>query len=230
MESMARRVARNLADGCALLLAVSVSGCAPPQYTDVSNPGQTLDFDVPHAWHQISAQSLASELKAAGLQAPGLWEVAYEAGPESTAADFFAFDNAQPFVFAETGTLTSAASAGLSYNALRDFFLPVTVTARKNESSQPGNALSGFRHIRDQVLTPGNGVHGVRETFDYTLTGTGEAATWDEIALTNAQRTRVYFLVLHCSTGCYSADQTQINDVMSSFTVSTVPAVRPMMR
>jgi hypothetical protein len=25
--------------------------------------------------------------------------------------------------------------------------------------------------------------------------------------------------VLHCTTSCYSSDQTQINDVMSSFTI-----------
>jgi hypothetical protein len=29
----------------------------------------------------------------------------------------------------------------------------------------------------------------------------------------------VYFMVLHCTNTCYSTDQTQINDVMSSFTI-----------
>jgi hypothetical protein len=228
MRSMAYRVAKNLAGGCALLLGISVSGCAPPQYTEVSDPGQAVDFEIPHGWHQVSGPSLVSQLKADGINALGAWQVAYEAAPEPAAADFLAFGNTQPFVFAETGTLTSAASAELSYDALRDFFLPVTSTARKSESAQPGNALTGFRQIRDQVLTPGNGVHGVRETFDYTFTGTGEADTFDEITLTNAQQTQVYFLVLHCTIRCYSTDQTQINDVMSSFTVSTVPAVHPM--
>ena len=57
---------------------------------------------------------------------------------------------------------------------------------------------------------------------------TGKADTFDEITLINAQQTQVYFLLLHCAIRCYIADQTQINDVMSSFTVSTVPAVHPM--
>jgi len=43
--------------------------------------------------------------------------------------------------------------------------------------------------------------------------------TFDEIALTNADQTVVYLLVLHCTTSCYSHDQTEINDVMSSFTI-----------
>jgi hypothetical protein len=31
-----------------------------------------------------------------------------------------------------------------------------------------GYPLTGFKQLRDQVLTLGHGVHGVRETFDYT--------------------------------------------------------------
>ena len=61
-------------------------------------------------------------------------------------------------------------------------------------------------------------MHGVRETFDYTFTG-NITDTFDEVALTNADQTSVYLLVLHCTTSCYSNDQTQINDVMSSFTI-----------
>ena len=45
------------------------------------------------------------------------------------------------------------------------------------------------------------------------------ADTFDMVALTNADQTEVYLLVVHCTTSCYSNDQTEINDVMSSFTV-----------
>ena len=67
------------------------------------------------------------------------------------------------------------------------------------------------------MLTFSQGVHGVRETFNYT--DGKRTDTFDEVALTNADQTEVYFLVLHCTTACYSQDQTQINDVMSSFTI-----------
>ena len=190
--------------------------------------GQAVDFEIPHGWHQVSGPSLVSQLKADGLYASGAWQVAYEAGPKPTAADILAFGSTRPFVFAETGTLTSASSTDLPYDVLRDFFLPVTVSARTKAAAVSGYPLTGFRQIRDQMLTLGNGVHGVRETFDYTFTVTGKADTFDEITLINAQQTQVYFLLLHCAIRCYIADQTQINDVMSSFTVSIVPAVHPM--
>ena len=217
MASKAHHIAKGLVGGCALLLGVSLAGCAAPQFTYVANSGASTYFKVPYAWHKISESSLSSELKAETGSSGSGWTVAYEAGHKPTAGDFLSFGTAQPFVFAEVGQLSSTASSALSYDSLRDFFLPVTSTARQNATTQ-GFPLTGFTQIRDQVLTLGQGVHGVRETFDYTFTG-GTTDTFDEVALTNADQTSVYLLVLHCTTSCYSHDQTQINDVMSSFTI-----------
>ena len=61
------------------------------------------------------------------------------------------------------------------------------------------------------------GVHGVRETYEYTYHGIAD--TFDQVALTNADQTVFYLLLLHCTSSCYSSDQSEINDVMSSFTI-----------
>ena len=217
MASKAHHIAKGLVGGCALLLGVTLSGCAAPQFTYVANSGANTYFKVPYGWQKISDSSLSSELKTETGSSGGGWTVAYEAGHKPTAGDFLSFGTAQPFVFAEVGQLSSTASNALSYDTLRDFFLPVTSTARQNAAAS-GFPLTGFKQIRDQTLTLGQGVHGVRETFDYTYTG-GITDTFDEVALTNADQTVVYLLVLHCTTSCYSNDQTQINDVMSSFTI-----------
>jgi hypothetical protein len=216
LASMAHRVAKGLVGGCALLLGVTVSGCAAPQYTYVANSGASTYFKVPNGWHKISDSSLANVLKQETGSSGGGWSVAYEGGRSPTAKDFLDFGTTQPFVFAEVGQLSPTASSALSYDTLRDFFLPVTSATRQQYDAQ-GFPFTDFQQIRDQVLTLAQGVHGVRETFDYT--DSGQADTFDEIALTNADQTEVYLLVLHCTTGCYSADQTQINDVMTSFTI-----------
>ncbi len=217
MASKAHRVMKGLVGGCALLLGVTLSGCAAPQYTYVANNGDGTYFKVPYGWHKISDSSLSAELQKATGSSGGGWTVAYEAGQEPTAGDFLSFGTSQPFVFAEVGQLNSTASNALSYDNLRDFFLPVTSSGRQ-AATQEGFPLTGFKQLRDQTLTPAQGVHGVRETFDYTYTG-GITDTFDEEALTNADQTVVYLLVLHCTTSCYSHDQTEINDVMSSFTI-----------
>jgi hypothetical protein len=217
LASKAHRVAQGLIGGGALLLGVVLTGCAAPQFTYVANSGTNTYFKVPHAWHKISDSSLSSELKkATGGPASG-WTVAYEAGHKPAADDFLSFGTAQPFVFADVGQLNATASNQLSYDSLRDFFLPVTSNARQSAAA-PGYPLTGFKQIRDQKLSLGQGVHGVREIFDYTFGG-GVTDTFDEVALTNADQTVVYLLVLHCTASCYSNDQTEINDVMSSFTI-----------
>ena len=215
MASMAHRVAKGLVGGCALLLGVTLTGCGAPQYTYIANSNQSTYFKVPNGWHRIDGSALLKVEQQLQYPVAG-WQVAYEAGHDPTANDFLGFGSDQPFVFAEIGMLTQAESQDLSYNLLRDFFLPVTSTTRQNE---PANyPLTNFKLIRDVNLTPGLGVHGVRETFDYTFLG-GLTDTFDEIALTNAEQTMIYFLVLHCTETCYSSDQTAINDVMSSFTI-----------
>jgi hypothetical protein len=213
LASMAHRVAKGLVGGCALLLGVVVSGCAAPQYTYVANSNANTYFKVPTGWHKISDSALQ---KATGSSGSG-WLVAYEGGTNPVAADFQSFQTGAPFVFAEVGQLNSTAMAQLSYDGLRDIFLPVTSTARQNASAQQGFPFTNFQQVRDQVLMLSQGVHGVRETFDYSYNGVAD--TFDQIALTNADQTELYLLVLHCTTTCYSHEQTQINDVMSSFTV-----------
>jgi hypothetical protein len=218
LASQAHRVKKGLVGGCALLLgvAVAVSGCAAPQYTYIGNSNENTYFKVPYSWHKISDSSLASELKATNGGGAG-WTTAYQAGTEPTAKDFLGFNLGKPFVFAEIGALTSTETSEMSDAALRDIFLPVSSSARST-AAEEGFALTNFKQIRDETLKLSQGVHGVREIFDYTYTG-NVTDTFDEVALTNSAQNTVYLLVLHCTTSCYSSDQTQINDVMSSFTI-----------
>jgi hypothetical protein len=181
----------------------------------VANSGKSTYFKVPISWHQIGSKELAAELNA--QSGADQWMVAYEPGSKPVAADFGSFKDTKPFVFADVGTLSPTASNEVSYNALRDIILPVTSTARSNAAAQ-GSTLSGFRQIRDDTLSLAHGVHGVRETYQYTFSG-GVTDTFDQIALTNADQTVLYLLYVHCQTSCYNKDLNEINQVMSSFTV-----------
>ena len=123
----------------------------------------------------------------------------------------------KPFAYAVVEQVNEQTSSILSYNLLRDFFLPVTSDARQT-AAKDGFSLTGFRLIRSSVLTPGQGFHGVRETFDYTYPD-GSQNTFDQVALTNADSTEVYVLLVHCLATCYNSDASQIDSVMKSFTV-----------
>lgn len=218
------RSARGLVEGLALLVAAGLAmagltACGAPSYTYVADSADRTYYKVPTTWHPISHSSLAAELASAGGSSDGLWTTAFDGTKAPTAGHFLDFDVTQPFVFAEVGHLQADAINSLSYNGLRDFLFPVTASARQNVAASGTFPLSNFTQLRDQTITAKGGVHGVRETFQYSLGKVTD--TIDEDVLTNANQTEVYFLIVHCTQSCYSQYQSDINTVMSSFTVGS---------
>jgi hypothetical protein len=224
LTTKAFRSPRGLCGGLTLLLVavlttVGLSACGAPQYTYVADSSAGTYYKVPYSWHPISQQSLDAALQAAGGSGAGVWSTAYDAESTPSATHFLAPNVSEPFVFAEVGQLSSTVSNELSYNMLRDFMLPVTESTREQDA-ESGFPLTNFKQLRDEVITASQGVHGVRETFQYTFPG-GVSDTFDEDVLTNADQTVVYFLMVHCTNACYTQNENDINTVMSSFTVGS---------
>jgi hypothetical protein len=224
LTNRAFRSTRGLTGGLAFLLmgalaTVGLSACGTPAYTYVADSAAKTYYKVPSQWHQISQKDLDAALKAAGGSSAGVWSSAFDAGTAPSGNNFLAPSISKPFVFAEVGTLSSTVSNELSYNLMRDFMLPVTSTSRQQDAAS-GFPLTNFKQLRDQTITGKDGVHGVRETFQYTFPG-GVVDTFDEDVLTNADQTVVYFLMVHCTDSCYSTNENNIDTVMSSFTVGS---------
>ena len=202
-----------------VLTTLGLSACGAPAYTYVADSKAGMYYKVPSQWHPISQNAIDAALKAAGGSPTGLWSDAFDAESAPNGDHFLASSVTQPFVFSEVGNLSATVSSELSYNVLRDFMLPVTSTTRTADA-RAGFSLTGFKQLRDQIVTGKQGVHGVRETFQYTFPG-GIVDTFDEDSLTNADNTTIYFLLVHCTAACYSQNEKSINTVMSSFTVGS---------
>jgi hypothetical protein len=203
-----------------LLFAVIATGCAAPRFTYVSDSGANTFFKVPFSWHRISDVSLAAQFKTPGSvlgQAAGTWDIAFDADQAPAAVHLFSPNARQPFAFAFVTPLSASASNAMSYNGLRDVLLPVT-SASRQQAAQSSFPLTHFKLLRDTVVTPGQGVHGVWDTYDYTYPG-GITDTFDQVALTNSNSTQLYVLMVHCIATCYSHNRDQLNTIMSSFTV-----------
>ena len=223
MTNRAFRSPRGLIGGLTVLLAgllaVGLSGCGTPAYHYVADDSAGTYYKVPGQWHPLSQQQINALLTSEGEPSAGIWSTAFDAGPGPNADHVSAGNLAQPFAFAEVFALNSTASNELSYNMLRDLLLPVTSSTRSAEA-QEGFPLTDFKQLVDQTITGKQGVHGVRETFQYTFPG-GAANTFDEDVLTNADQTEVYLLMVHCMNTCYSQNENSINTVMTSFTVGS---------
>ncbi len=224
LTKRAFRSIRGLIGGSAFLLmgalaTVALSACGAPAYTYVADSAASTYYKVPSQWHQISQQELNAVLQADGGGSTGVWSTAFDADSSPSGNNFLDPSITEPFVFAEVIPLSSTASSELSYNMLRDLFLPVTSTTRQ-QAEEGGFPLTDFKSLRDATITAKQGVHGVRETYQYTFPG-GTVDTFDEDVLTNADQTVAYMLVVHCTDTCYTQNQNSINTVLSSFTVGS---------
>jgi hypothetical protein len=224
LTNRAFRSARGLTGGLTFLLmgalaTVALGGCDGPAYTYVADSAASTYYEVPSQWHPISQQDLNAVLKADGGSGTGIWSTAFDADSAPSGNNFLDPSISKPFVFAEVIPLSSTATAELSYNMLRDLFLPVT-SATREQATESGYPLTDFKSLRDQTIMAKQGVHGVRETYQYTFPG-GVVDTFDEDVLTNADQTTAYMIVIHCTDSCYTQNENNINTVLSSFTVGS---------
>jgi hypothetical protein len=207
--------------GLGVLLAVGMAaGCAAPQFTYVADSSANTYFKVPYGWHRISDVSLAAQFKTPGsaLGQNGSWDIAYDAATAPTAVHLFSPSATKPFAFAFVAPLNSSASQSISDQGLRDVLLPVTSGARLAAAQGGSFPLTHFRLLRDKAIKPGPGVHGVWDTYNYTYPG-GTIDTFDQVALTNSDKSQLYVLMVHCIATCYSQNRDQIDTIVSSFTV-----------
>ena len=216
MASKTSRIGKVFGGLGVLLVAVIATGCAAPQFTYVSDSGANTYFKVPYGWHRISDVSLAAQFKSLGT---GAWDIAYDAAPAPAAVHVFSPNAKQPFAFALVAPLPAAASKSLSSDdGLRDVLLPVTSAGRLAVAQGGTFPLTHFRLLRETLIKPGQGVHGVADTFEYTYPG-GITDTFGKVVLTNTHGTQLYVLIVHCVSTCYSQNRAQLDTIMSSFTV-----------
>lgn len=223
LTKWAFRSRRGLTGGLTFLLmgalaTVGLSACGSPAYTYVADSSAGTYYKVPSQWHQISQKDLSAMVAAGGSSSSGVWLTAFDGNSAPSTNDNGSVSLSEPFLFAQVGQLSSTGSSELSYDAMRDFWLPVTAATRQTDASE-GFPGTNFTQLRDETISGKQGVHGVRETFQYTFGGVTD--TFDEEVLTNADQTVLYSVQVHCTATCYSDNENNINTVMSSFTVGS---------
>jgi hypothetical protein len=209
----------------ALAVLALVVGCGTPQFTYVANSSEKTYFKVPSGWHKIDEvpiDNMFSQVNPDSATAAAIrtltWSAAFDAAsdpmPEHMTSSA---TNADPVLYVTVRHLTPAEQGSVSYDAMRDFFLPVT-DARRSQAEQAGVGLEGFELLYDQVITGADGIHGVREVYNYQLPS-GAVHTFDQTTYANADSSTIYFLLIRCSARCYRDRAVELNDVAKSFTV-----------
>jgi hypothetical protein len=196
-------------------VGLSVAGCLAPQYTYVADNADNAYFKVPPSWHQVNESSLQSTEGPSTQEGSYLWSEAYDASAVPSVGHIFSATSS-PVAYASVLSLSSAERNDISFNSMRDLLLPVTQAARSAAASAHED-LSGFASLSDQVITDNHNNRGIHEVFQYDLESTPE--TFDLTVMTNAATTKIYFLLVQCSTTCFADNYQEISNVVNSFTV-----------
>jgi hypothetical protein len=223
LEAVRRTGAVLAATGLCVAL-VAIGGCGAPSYTYVKNSGEHTYFKLPRDWHRVDQTELDYALSqddpdsaAAIARKQVVWNVAYDADAPPSALHMFVANGDEPFVFATVRALSTGQRDAMSYDAMRNFVLPVTVGARDAAASN-GLQIADFELLRDDVLGPRSGIRGVRVVYNYRLVP-GPLQTFDQTAYVNADTSKLYIILIRCSAACYRQRFAELDDVATSFTV-----------
>src|SRR5919107_1991709 len=206
---------------CLATVVALVTGCGAPEYTYVTNSADRTYVKLPTTWRPIDKRALDDAI---GLdpslsdEERGLWLEGYDADAAPSPLHLFRPSSTAPAAFVSVQQIPETARGSFSLDKLRDLFYPVSDEARQNAEMDPTTGLTDFMLVRDEVLTPGDGLRGVHSVFRYRM-GEGSAQMIDQTANLNDDASKLYMFFVRCSTECYEQRQQEIGNVVSSFTV-----------
>jgi len=225
------RIGRSLLLAGALVAVLAlVASCAAPRYDYVTNKTAGAYVKIPRAWtsQRLNGPALmgidAKNVSPEGLSvlASQTWLVGIDSATSFDAEHLLVPDATHPKGYIEVRNLLPNEANSLSLNDLRNLVIPMDqaqLAQTQAMQTDPQAALATpqvLTLVDDKVHTPA-GVHGVH--LVYQIRTTDGLVTFDQTSLLDAKLTRLYQLVMACSSECYAASRGAIDDIQTSFTV-----------
>lgn len=207
----------------AVLLGGALLACGAPEYQYVTNSADRTYVRIPTSWKPFEQQQLDAvfgidpAMTAADV---GIWHVAYDAADAPSVDHVVGWSATAPAVIVAVRQVPESERGELSLDRLRDMFLPVSPGTRGLLAQDPLAAAgyTDFALFSDEVLTPGGGLRGVHVVYRYAFGGL-PPQTLDQTAYVNDDASRIYLMLVRCTTTCYADRHEEISKVVSSFTV-----------
>lgn len=207
-----------------VVLALVATACGAPAYTYVKNSSDMTYFKVPAGWHEVDQGKLKDALipasadsATAQIEKKLIWSVAYDADSAPTPDHLSMLGGDQPIVLAMVRKLTEDQRSAVSLDLLRNLFHPVTDASRQT-AAQQGVSLQNFELLATQDLTPGGGLRGIREIYNYQAAPLGPLQTF-ELTAYIGDGGKLYVLLIRCSARCFRQRSSELDAISRSFTV-----------
>ena len=195
-----------------LLTVVAVAGaCGEPQYHYLKTSELDAYFRVPRDWTLFSQTQFKDALT--GTEIPPVlqritWASAFDASQSPSLGNLFT-PSTSPAGFSQIKALNVIEQGRLSFDELRNYVLPL------DQLLQAGDAepLDG---LYDQVFARGD-LHGTRAIW--AIDTEDGHFVFDQVAMFDPDRARVFLLVITCATDCYESNRRMIDELVNSLKV-----------
>ena len=217
------------ASAAAIVVIVALSGCtSTPSNTYAKSSAAGTYFTVPYGWHKISQgqldkqESQSTSDGAADRASAVVWQEAYSPSIGENPKSVFSLDPPNsPIAFVRVRALLPDEVNSVSYNFLRDIFVPLTTWLNSStDSSDAPLPMSNFTFLDEREYVAKN-AHGVRSVFSFTGAD-GVSQTFDQTAVVSDDRAYMYVFLVRSKTDYYLKHRKSLSDTSQSFTVRGV--------
>ncbi len=201
---------------CVLALAGALSGCST-SVTYLGSSAQGLYFDVPGDWHVASPADL-SRFQLYGPQQVALAQASGQSYPVYTSLSSAVpiarlarvrLTGPYPWALAQVYTLGPQDQATLSLQTLQDRMFNVDSLA------QSGASVS---QLSPTAIVVKGGLRGTLVRF--SVVSSTASLAFEQVSLTNPATDKLWVLASGCSLSCFHANYSEINRLVTTFTVS----------
>ena len=202
--------------GAGLALAGVLAGCAGGgDYHYVKNSRKQTYFRVPSSWKLFEDENAIIDVAQPDLnrlqrsrELRRSWQVAFDADPEPTLGHLFRVTADEPWGLASTTHLSFRESDGVSTSALRNLYFDIDAAVQGDF----GKIVSYEEFDQEDGL---HGIHFVAKL----VTDDNVRITVDQTTMLSQDRSKLYSLLLSCSSRCYRERKGRIEKVVDSWTV-----------
>lgn len=209
-----RRVARHVVlVALVATAAVLLAGCSGSGYNYVKSSDYNTYFKVPDRWKLYDTGTLLDP-KVSGLsqdeadaQAESKWLTAFDASPTPRLSHLFRAKN-HPWGVASVQEIPPEAADTVSLQSLRNLFFDIDGT----EETDPAEVISY------EPVNLDGGFHG-SHLVATVVQKNGSSLTVNQIAVLDQATSKLYTIVVSCTSTCYEKNQSKIEQVVNSWTV-----------
>jgi hypothetical protein len=200
--------------GAGLVAVGLLAGCANSGYDYVKSSSDRTYFKVPSKWTLYDEEALADRFNGDLTDAQrrqlldDTWRVAFDASPTPTLRHLLETGAKDPSGVALVRTLTFDDADTVSLSALRNYFFDV------DKALEDGTG----EVVTYEDLQLDGGFRGSHLVANLSMSD-GGAMTIDQTILLDQATTKLYALIVSCSSVCYERNSGDIKKVVESWTV-----------